>query len=289
MQHTSHYDFWVKLASRASVVTALTLIVIKFIAWLYSDSASMMASLTDSFADALASMVNLIAIHYALVPADDDHSFGHGKAEPLASLAQSIFIMASALLLLIHGTERLIDPQPLHDASIGVVVSAIAIVLTLGLVILQKRAFNATGSCVVAADSLHYKSDLLLNSAVLIALVLTHFGQLWADGLFALIIALYIGIQAIKLAYDSIHVLLDRELDDSIRDHIIELATQDPRIQGYHDLRTRRSGKMMFIQLHLMLDGDLSLHDAHEIADQAEKRIHNEFTDAEVFVHQEPV
>ncbi|MGL4473821.1 MAG: cation efflux pump FieF [Shewanella sp.] len=286
---SSSYDFWVKLASRASVATALTLIAIKLFAWQYSGSASMLASLTDSFADALASIVNLLAIRYAIVPADNDHRYGHGKAEPLASLAQSAFIAGSALLLFLHGGQRLFDPQPVEHADVGIWVSVIAIVMTLALVLLQKKALSMTSSCVVEADSLHYKSDLLLNAAVLIALVLATQGWLWADGLFAVLIAFYIGYQAIGLAYRSANLLLDKELDQETRDKIVALAIEDGRVLGVHDLRTRQSGKTTFIQLHLELDGNQSLFKAHSAADAAEKRIMKAFDSAEVIVHQDPV
>ncbi|GIU30013.1 cation diffusion facilitator family transporter [Shewanella schlegeliana] len=289
MNDTSQYDFWVKLASRAAVATAFTLIIIKLAAWMYSGSASMLASLTDSFADALASIVNFIAIRYAIVPADQDHRYGHGKAEPLASLAQSAFILGSAFLLLLHGGERLINPVEVQHATLGVVVSIIAIVLTLALVTLQKRALAATSSTVVEADALHYKSDLFLNAAVLLALVLSQYGWWWADGLFALLIALFIGQQAIGLAYRSVQSLLDRELDDETRAKIIEIAKLDPQVKGIHDLRTRESGKTMFIQFHLELDGELSLHQAHKIAVETSERVRKEFVESEVIIHQDPV
>lgn len=289
MTPSTNYDYWVKLASRASVITALTLIAIKLFAWLYSDSASMLASLTDSFADALASIVNLIAIRYAIIPADRNHRYGHGKAEPLASLAQSAFITASAILLIIHGAERLINPVTIHHASIGIIVSIIAIVVTFGLVLLQKKALSATGSCVVEADSLHYKSDLLLNSAVLLALVIGQYGYWWADGSFTVLIAVYIGYQAIALGYRSIQDLLDKELDSETRQKVIDLALYDPRVRGFHDLRTRQSGKTTFVQMHLELDSDLTLYEAHQIADDTEKRIIDAFGDAQVIIHQDPV
>ncbi len=289
MNDTSQYDFWVKLASRAAVATALTLIVIKFAAWMYSGSASMLASLTDSFADTLASIVNFIAIRYAIVPADQDHRYGHGKAEPLAALAQSAFILGSAFLLFFHGGERLINPVEVQHATLGVVVSVIAIALTFALVMLQKRALAATSSTVVEADSLHYKSDLFLNAAVLLALVLSQYGWWWADGLFAVLIALFIGQQAIGLAYRSVQSLLDRELDDETRDKIAEIAKLDPQVKGIHDLRTRESGKTMFIQFHLELDGDLSLHQAHKIAVETSERVRQEFVESEVIIHQDPV
>lgn len=286
---TKDYDFWVKLASRAAVATALSLIVIKLIAWLYSGSASMLASLTDSFADALASIVNFIAIRYAIVPADKDHRYGHGKAEPLASLAQSGFILGSACLLLLYGGEKLINPTPISHATLGVVVSVIAIILTLALVILQKKALAATNSSVVEADSLHYKSDLLLNSAVLVALVLASYGMWWADGIFAIAIALYIGYQAYDLAYRSIQSLLDRELDSDTRAQIKALVLEDENVKGLHDLRTRQSGKTTFIQMHIELDGTQPLAKAHRITDNTEKRIRAAFDDAEVIIHQDPV
>jgi ferrous-iron efflux pump FieF len=286
---SSEYDFWVKLASRASVATALCLIVIKLVAWLYSGSASMLGSLTDSFSDALASIVNFIAIRYAIVPADDDHRYGHGKAEPLASLAQAAFIMGSASLLLLYGGEKLINPVPVTNAVSGIVVSIIAMVMTFALVLLQRHALVKTKSSLVEADSLHYQSDLLLNAAVLLALVLAQYGWWWADGLFAVFIALFIGNQALGLGYRSIQSLLDRELDDDTRDKIKALAKRDPRVKGIHDLRTRQAGKTTFIQLHMELAGSLSLHDAHEIAENADLTIKAAFDDAEVIIHQDPV
>ncbi|QLE87327.1 cation diffusion facilitator family transporter [Shewanella sp. Scap07] len=288
MTQASQYDFWVKLASRAAVATAFTLIIIKLAAWIYSGSASMLASLTDSFADALASIVNFIAIRYAIVPADKDHRYGHGKAEPLAALAQSAFILGTAFLLLFHGGDRLINPAPVNSPMLGVVVSIIAIILTFALVMLQKKAVAATSSTVIEADALHYKSDLLLNAAVLLALVLAYYGWWWADGLFAVLIALFIGQQAIDLGYRSIQSLLDRELEPEVRAQIASHINQDDRIIGFHDLRTRESGKTTFVQFHLELDGNLSLHQAHEIADAAEHRVAALFDDAQVIVHQDP-
>ena len=289
MTQASQYDFWVKLASRASVTVAFTLISIKLLAWLYSGSASMLASLTDSFADAMASLVNFIAIRYAIVPADHDHRYGHGKAEPLASLAQSAFILGSAFLLIFYGGERLINPAPVEHAMLGVIVSVIAIIVTLGLVLLQKRALAATKSTVVEADALHYKSDLFLNSAVLLALVLAQYGWWWADGLFAVLIALYIGQQAFSLGYRSIQTLLDRELDNDTRLKIVQIVQEDQRVKGIHDLRTRQAGKTVFIQFHLELDGQLSLREAHSIADETGLRVKSAFEDAEVIIHQDPV
>lgn len=285
----SNYDYWVKLASRASVATALILISLKLVAWFYSGSASMLASLTDSFADALASIVNLIAIRYAIIPADQDHRYGHGKAEPLASLVQAMFIAASSVLLIIHGVERLAVEESVKYSNIGIWVSVAAILMTFALVLLQKKALAATNSSVIEADSLHYRSDLLLNTAVLIALILGQYGYFWADGLFAILIAIFIGYQAISLGYTSMQSLLDRELDSEIRQRVIDLVMQDPRVKGYHDLRTRQSGKMIFVQIHIELNGAMTLYESHEIADEAELRISQAFGNAEAIIHQDPV
>ncbi|NRD75691.1 cation diffusion facilitator family transporter [Shewanella sp. VB17] len=289
MIQTSQYDFWVKLASRAALVTALTLIIIKMAAWMYSGSASMLASLTDSFADGLASLVNFVAIRYAIVPADHDHRYGHGKAEPLAALAQSAFILGSACLLLFHGSERLINPAPINHAILGIIVSVIAIILTFALVLLQKKAVAVTSSTVIEADALHYKSDLFLNAAVLLALVLAQYGWWWADGLFAILIAIFIGQQALQLGYCSIQSLLDRELGNDVRLKIVAIAEEDPQVRGIHDLRTRASGKTTFIQCHLEIDGSLSLRESHAIAEKTAARIRSAFDHAEVIIHQDPV
>ncbi|MCL1079094.1 cation diffusion facilitator family transporter [Parashewanella spongiae] len=289
MMQANSYDFWVKLASRASVSVAIVLIIVKALAWLYSGSASMLASLADSFADGATSIINFIAIRYAITPADDEHKFGHGKAESLAALAQSAFILGTAVLLLFYGSERLIGPVPITNTSIGISVSVFAIILTFALVILQRKVLEHTNSKVIAADSLHYTSDILLNATVLLALVLSQYGWWWADGLFAVLIALYLGWQSIDLAYHSVQDLMDRELSEEIRQQITDIATRDNKVIGIHDLRTRQSGKTAFVQLHLELEGTLTLHETHAIADAAEKKIAELFPHAEVIIHQDPI
>ena len=288
MANTSDYDFWVKLASRASVVVALILIISKLFAWLYSGSASMLASLADSFADGGASVINFIALRYAIAPADAEHKFGHGKAEPLAALAQSAFILGTAFLLLFYGGERLTGPSGVTNTTIGIWTSIFAIVLTLALVILQRQALKHTNSRVIKADSMHYTSDLLLNAAVLLALFLAQYGFWWADGLFAVLIALYLGWQSIHLGYDSIHELMDKDLGETVQQQIIAIATKPSEVQGFHDLRTRQSGKTVFVQMHLEFDGNLSLREAHDIADRVERSISAKFEHAEVLIHQDP-
>ncbi|ADN74301.1 cation diffusion facilitator family transporter [Ferrimonas balearica DSM 9799] len=283
------YAFWIRVATRASVATAVILILAKLLAWSFSGSASLLASLTDSMMDAMASLVNFYALRVALLPADQHHRFGHGKAEPLATLVQAGFILGSALLLLFHGSERLINPTPLTNSTLGIGVSVFAMVATVVLLTIQKRAVAVTGSTAIAADALHYRTDLLLNAAVLLALVLASQGLLWADGLFAVLIALYIGYGAWGLGSEAVQLLLDREAEPEVREQVEALAKADPGVQGLHDLRTRRSGNTLYVQMHLELDGDLPLREAHDLADAVECRIREAFPGADVIVHQDPV
>lgn len=191
MSH-QHYSRWVTLASMAAVTTATLLILGKLIAWLMTDSSSLLASLTDSFMDISASLINLLAIRYALAPADEEHRFGHGKAESLAGLVQSAFISGSALLLVMHGISSMLNQVPVVRLEAGIWVSVGSIVLTLLLVSFQGFVIRKTNSVAIKADMLHYRSDLLLNGGVLVALVLAGQGWYWADGLFAILIGLFL-------------------------------------------------------------------------------------------------
>ncbi|MGF6458847.1 cation diffusion facilitator family transporter [Pseudomonas frederiksbergensis] len=277
-----------RLATRASVAVACILIVAKAIAWWLSGSVSMLAGLTDSALDGVSSLLNLLAVHYALRPADDDHRYGHGKAESLAGMAQALFIGGSAVLIALQAIERLKHPEPIGAAwlSIGVIVFSLA--LTVALLMLQHRVIKATGSNVVSADSLHYRSDLLLNGSILVALVLAGFGWHQVDPWFGLGIAAYILWSAIHIARESFAVLMDEELPPGVSQHMLELACSVPGVLGAHDLRTRISGNQWFVQLHLELPGELTLSVAHGISDQAADAIHAAYPRAEVLVHADP-
>ena len=278
-----------RIASCASVVTALLLITAKLIAWYSSDSISILASLIDSSLDLLASLVNLLAIRHALQPADKEHRFGHGKAEPLAALGQSMFIAGSAIMLLFQASGRLVNPQPLTSGiEFGVAVMVISMIATIGLLMLQRYVIAKTNSSAIRADSLHYKSDLLVNFSVIIALLLTQFGLLWFDPLMAVMIAMYVLFSAWKILRDAIDLLMDHEISEAERQQIIQLVFTHPQAKGLHDLRTRRSGTTVFIQLHLELDPELSLQEAHNVSDKVSREIRGLFDDAEIIIHQDP-
>ena len=278
-----------RLATRASVAVACTLVVAKAIAWWLSGSVSMLAGLTDSALDGVTSLLNLLAVHYALRPADDDHRYGHGKAESLAGMAQALVIGGSAVLIAFQAYERLNNPQPLGAPWLSIGVIVFSLLLTLALLVLQHRVIKATGSNAVRADSLHYRSDMLLNGSILIALVLAGFGFEQLDAWFGLGIAVYILWSAVQIARESFSVLMDEELPTDVSQHMLELACSVPGVLGAHDLRTRISGNHWFVQLHLELPGELTLSVAHGISDQAADAIHKAYPRAEVLVHADPI
>lgn len=288
MSH-QHYSRWVTLASMAAVTTATLLILGKLIAWLMTDSSSLLASLTDSFMDISASLINLLAIRYALAPADEEHRFGHGKAESLAGLVQSAFISGSALLLVMHGISSMLNQVPVVRLEAGIWVSVGSIVLTLLLVSFQGFVIRKTNSVAIKADMLHYRSDLLLNGGVLVALVLAGQGWYWADGLFAILIGLFLVWGAGHIGYESVQALLDRQLPAEEQARIMALCCAVEGVHGVHDLRTRQSGPTRFVQLHLELDDQIPLVKAHQIADEAELAVRQAFEQMDVIIHMDPI
>ena len=267
----------------ASLATALLLIGLKTAVWLMSGSVSLLASLTDSLMDAGASLINLLAVGYALTPADKGHRFGHGKAEALAGLAQSAFITLSA------GLERLRHPVPLDGAWYGVGVMLFSIIATLLLLRFQNRVIRRTGSTAIRADALHYRSDLLMNTSIIVALILAWYGISGADALFGIGIALFIALGALKIGRDAVQILMDHELPEEVRQEALALAHAVPGVMGVHDLRTRESGQQWFIQMHLELPAELPLGQAHALGEQVRLAICERFPQAEVLVHKDPV
>jgi ferrous-iron efflux pump FieF len=277
-----------RTATYASVATAVLLVSMKLGAWLMTGSVSILASLMDSLMDSAASALNLIAVRYSLVPADEEHRFGHGKAEPLAGVAQAAFIGGSAVFLTLHAVERLRFPRAVEEVGIGIAVMVVSIVLTALLLLIQRRAIRQTQSTAIRADALHYATDLLTNVSVIIALLLSNYGWAWADSVMAISVAAYIFYSAGRIGYEAVQQLLDRELGAEVQAQILAIARRPPEVQGIHDLRTRQSGQVQFVQLHLELDGGLSLQSAHAIADRVEREIRALLPDAEIIIHQDP-
>ncbi len=278
-----------RLATYASVSVATVLIAVKLGAWLTTHSVAMLSSLVDSLLDLAASVINLVAVRHALTPADREHRFGHGKVESIAGLGQAAFITGSAVFLLFEAGDRLIHPRPVENGAVGIGVMLFSIGLTLVLVQFQRYVVRKTGSVAVLADSLHYKSDLLVNAGVIVALGLsTQFGWHVLDPIFAIAIALYILSAAWEIVTNSFDMLLDREFADQERERIRALVMSHAEVRDMHDLRTRSSGTRSFIQLHLELDGEMTLLHAHEIADEVEAQIMAAYPNAEVIIHEDP-
>src|SRR5438477_10991590 len=244
-----------RIATYASVAVAALLIAVKFVAWLETGSVALLSSLVDSLLDIAASLVNLIAVRHAMTPADREHRFGHGKAEPLAVLGQSAFITGSAMLLLAEAVRRLIWPVPVENPPVGIAVMVFSIVVTIGLVSYQRHVVRRTGSIAISADELHYRSDLVLNSSVIAALVLSSFLDFpLLDPLFGAAIGIWIVYSAVRLARLALFQLMDHELPDDERERIRGIVQSHRDVVAAHDLRTRVAGPTSFIQIHIEMD-----------------------------------
>lgn len=278
----------IRWATYASVSVAVFLITVKLIAWGRSDSVSLLATLVDSVLDAFASIINLIAVRHALTPADKEHRFGHGKAEALAGLSQSLFIAGSSLFLLLEAAQAFLNPAEIKHAFSGIAVMAISIIATLGLVSFQHYVIKKTQSVAIRADALHYKSDILMNCAVILALWLSTMGLNIFDPIIGCLIACYILYSVWSIVSISLDQLMDRELSDEVRAKIKQLVLAHPQSLGIHDLRTRHSGTMTFIQFHLEIEDDLTLVHAHNVSDEIELELLKIYPDSEIIIHIDP-
>ncbi|MGB1876198.1 MAG: cation diffusion facilitator family transporter [Rhodospirillaceae bacterium] len=278
-----------RFATYAAVCTAIMLIVVKTVAFLITNSVALLSSLVDSVLDLFASLVTLWAVGHALTPADNEHRFGHGKAEPLSGLAQSAFVAGSAVLLLVEAASRINKDNQVESGDVGIGVMIFSIIVTLILVVFQKFVVKRTGSVAIGADSLHYTGDLLLNLSVIGALVLSTYGNVgWADPVFAIGIAFFLLWNASKIARKSVAVLMDHELPEKQRQAIKAVVLMHPKVLDVHELRTRSSGLQVFMQMHMVLDPKLSLLEAHRIADEVEMALMADYPGADIIIHQDP-
>jgi ferrous-iron efflux pump FieF len=278
-----------RLATYAAVAVALTLILVKLVGWWLTDSVTILASLLDSTLDVLASIMILIAVRYAQVPPDSEHRFGHGKAEPLAALAQSVFIAGSAFYLFIYAAERFLNPRPVEQVGLGLMIMVFSLMLTLVLVGFQRYVVRRTQSTAIKADSLHYISDIAANGVVIVGLLLMVWGLDWVDPVLGMLIALVIAWSAFKLAKESANQLLDIELPIEMREQVQQIIRSHRGVEGFNDLRTYRSGPNIFIQVDLELDDRMPLVKAHLIAEEVTDIIKQAIPQADVIIHQEPV
>lgn len=276
-------------AAIASIVTAVFLVTLKTWAAWRTGSTAMLGSLADSALDMAASIATLIGVWVAAQPADEDHRFGHGKAEALAAMFQVLLITLSASGIAFRAIDQLMSGAETAAAEEGIAVSVIAIIATLALVSWQKYVLARTNSIAIQTDSLHYQSDLFLNLAVIAALVLDQYlGFSQADPLFGLGIAMWLLWGAWRAAGEAIDHLMDREWPEDRRDAFLEVIARHPDIRGVHDLRTRTSGADDFVQFHMAVDPKLTVVEAHDLMDEVEARLAREFPGVEVLIHPDP-
>lgn len=276
-------------AAVASVATACFLLVLKIYAAAATGSVAMLGSLADTGLDLVASLMTLWGVRIAATPADEDHRFGHGKAEALAALFQVALISLSAAGIGWRAVIRLMHGGETANAEYGIAVSIVALAVTGLLIAYQRRILARTGSVAIRADNVHYQSDLLLNGSVIAALVLDQYlGIGGADPLFGVAIALWLGWGAWRSAATAIDQLMDKEWPEEKRQHFLAVAARHPELRGIHDLRTRTSGAHDFVQFHVDVAPDMTVAEAHRVMDEVEARLASDFPGVEILIHPDP-
>lgn len=288
--HAHSHGTLTSRAALASMTMALTLLGLKIYAVLQTGSVAMLGSLADTGLDVLASLVTLFGVRFAAQPADDNHSFGHGKAEALVAMFQVFVITLSGLGIGWEAIHRLASRAHLtENPEFGIGVSVIAIILTGALVLYQQYVVRRTGSVAIHADHVHYQADLMINVAVILALVLDHYaGWHGADAVFGVLIAAWLLYGAYGASQAAVHQLMDHEWPEEERAAFIKVAEQHPELRGIHDLRTRSSGIRSFVQFHVWVDGNMTVAEAHRVMDEVEAQLMAEYPNTEVLIHPDP-
>ncbi len=277
-------------AGIASVTVASLLVGLKLWALGATGALSVAASLADSALDLMVSLAAMAAILYAAKPADEDHAFGHSSAEDLAALGQAVLVMVSAGVIGWLAVARLIarEPAVLASEGRGMIAMGLSVALTLGLVIWQGRVAARTGNRVVAADRLHYLGDLLPNIGAIVSLWASAQFGLWAiDAIVALAAAAVLAAGAAKIGKGAWDALMDRAADPAVVEGIAAIARGWPGVRGFHDLKTRTAGSKVFVHLHIELDGELPLRQAHDIGAALRRAILDAYPQADVIIHKD--
>ena len=275
-----------------SALVALVLVLAKLWALSETGALSVAASLADSALDLMVSLAGLAAIAYGARPPDEDHAFGHGSVEDLAALGQSLFILVSAGVIAWAAVSRLMTgpPGPIMAEERGIAVMILSIMLTLGLVMWQRRVIAQTGSKVVRADQLHYVGDLIPNLGAILSLGASAWlGLDQIDNIVALGAAAMLAVGALRIGKTAWDALMDRRAEPEMIAGIEALASGWPGVKGFHDLKTRTAGSVVFVNLHLELDGTQSLYDAHSIGAGLRHAILKAYPNTDVIIHKDPV
>lgn len=290
MKNQKNTDFLVRSASIASLLVASTLIVLKYYGWVTTTSVSLLGSLADSLIDFLASVFVFVAISYSILPADAKHRFGYDKSEGLAAFVQSLFIGISGIYVCFEATKRLLNPSQISQPSIAIWIILVSIVLTLALVMYQKYVVKKSKSIAIESDRYHYLTDTYINLSVLFSIAITGWTRfVFIDALVGLLISGVVLYTSVTLLKKSFKILLDQEIQSEDRDRIREIALDHPKVLGFHDLRTRDTGRKYIIQFHLELDPNMSLLESHEITDEVTDNVLKLYPDSELIIHTDPL
>jgi ferrous-iron efflux pump FieF len=276
-------------AALASVALASVLLIAKAWAAYVTDSTAMLGSLADTALDVIASITTLVGIRIAAIPADSDHRFGHGKAEALVALAQVVLITVSAIGIGWRAIERLVNGAETEAMGTGIAVSIFAIAATFALLWYQRQVIARTGSIAIKTDNVHYKSDLLLNGSVIVALVMDQALHIaGADALFGVAIAAWLLWGGYRASREAIQQLMDQEWPEEERNAFLTAAAEYPLLKGLHDLRTRKSGTLRFVQFHVWVPADWTVQQAHDRLDVIEEELQQRFPGTEILIHVDP-
>lgn len=276
-------------AAMASVAVAMVLVMLKTYAAWVTGSVAMLGSLADTGLDLIASLVTLVAVRVAATPADREHRFGHGKAESLSALFQVSLIAVAAVAIVWRSIGQLGGRHDTTQPEFGIGVSIIAMLVTFALLGYQSYVIRKTRSVAIGADHVHYQSDLLLNLSVILALVLeAYLGVHGADPIMGIAIGLWLGWGGWRSATHAINQLMDKEWPADKRARFLAVAAKHPELKGIHDLRTRTSGAVDFVQFHMWVNPDMTIRQAHEVMDEVEAKLHAEFPDVEILIHPDP-
>lgn len=278
-----------KWAAAASVGTSLILSIIKAGAAVFTGSLSVLSSMIDSLSDVISSLVTMVAVRFSDKPLTDKHRYGYGKIECVSALVQAAFIAGSAAFILYDGISRFIKPVKMQQTAVGVVIMLISLIFTFALIAFQKYVIKKTASKAIAADSAHYVVDILSNFSVIISLIVVHYFHIeWFDILIAVLIAVYLLINAYQITVEALAEITDAEVDETIKQQIINIASATKGVKGCHDFRSRAAGSRIFVEMHIELDGNLTLYEAHALTDEVEKQIAEVYPQAQIIIHQDP-
>lgn len=277
-----------KFTANYAIAAVFVILIIKLVGWTSTNSLSIFTSLIDSSLDIVMSVLNMLAIRYALKPSDEDHKFGHTAIEDIAGIIQSVFIVSSALFIVFEGINRFANPAEIQNNSTGVWIMVFSILITFSIIIVQKYAVKKTGSQIIEADSLHYISDFISGALIIVSLFFVGSSGYYLDIIVAFLISAYLLKGAWKIGFRSFNHLMGREADDDVIREIRSMIQLDSRIIGFHKLKTRYMGRKLIIQVDIDVSSSLSLVEAHSIADELQRTVTGRIPDSEIIVHVDP-